>query len=305
MIGNENNANEEVSLAAVLSTGKDLRLQAESLRNNYHAAPVQQGWKCGLLKRCLLGVGILTGSGLLNNSAYRYDSAKAQGNTERPETRPDIMLKNQNHSDRPVNLFRHQVLHSAGSAYKIPPRRHIPEHQPTPLSSSAHKQRSNRSIRRKLHKEENTSLSTVTKKANRRVIKMLRGKILPQTGKISRARLLYAVSIYLFHSKEGIIGHETGVQLLARMILSADKIDAGKNNKSLSSSQAKATIRHWVFLNILGMSPVKLIEKKIKESLHPQNYTIANIHQFLSVNMLPAGNRPHFSTLSTFEKKCC
>lgn len=303
MISNENNANEEASLAAILSIGKGLRLQAESPRNDYHTTSVQQGWKCGLLKRCLLGVGILTGSGLLVNSAYRFYSARVQENTERPEPSSDIILQDQNSNGWPGNLFSYQVLHSATSAYNMPSHHHVTEHQPTPLSISVNKQRSKRNIRRKLHKENNTALSTATKKANHRVIKMLRGKILPRTGKISRARLLYAVSIYLFHNKKGIIDNETSVQLLARMILYADKIDAGKSNKSLSFSQAKATIRHWVFLNILGMSPVELIEKKIKESRHSQNYTIANIHKFLSANKFPGGNRPHFFTLSKVEKK--
>lgn len=291
--------NDNTELLDILSKGKHLRLQAESLLNPNNQESAPQGWKCGFFKRCLLGVGILAGVGVVG-AAYKYYSVRNYSNIVQPETHPDITILHSEHRNSTDNLVNHQALHDFNTNNTTHSHHHVSEYKHRPINKFAHQQHSNKRI---LSKESSITLSPATKKANRSILNMLRGKTLPKTGKVSRAKLLYAVSAYFFRSKNGTAEHETDIQSLARTILAANKIDTDKNNKLLSSSQAKAAIRDWVFLNALGMTPIKLIEKKIKESDHPQNYTVAKIHQFLPVNRLPRGNRLHFFKLPVHEKK--
>jgi len=71
--------------------GESLRQQAESLRQRaelLHAPvdrkPMSVIWKGSLLKRCLIGVGMLTGSGLTGVSTYRYYAGRQASTSQDP-----------------------------------------------------------------------------------------------------------------------------------------------------------------------------------------------------------------------------
>lgn len=154
--------------------------------------------------------------------------------------------------------------------------------------------RNNRHVQHKLR-------DNPTKRANHRITKLLRGDFLPYTGRVSKEKLLYAVSACIFNGKNGIAGHENKVNILARKILSANNLYGEKDNEPLSTAQAKFTVRRWAFENILGMAPDKYIESKMKADTYPDYYTIGSIHHFLPMDKLPTGSRIHSERMASSE----
>lgn len=66
----EDDGAEVISLTEIISEGKALRLQAESLHDSGVIPPLSRGWKGGFFKRFLVGAGILTGAGALGYQCY-------------------------------------------------------------------------------------------------------------------------------------------------------------------------------------------------------------------------------------------
>lgn len=139
------------------------------------------------------------------------------------------------------------------------------------------------------------------RKENYRVIKLFRNKSLLPKGKITKGKLLYTVSVYLFYGNNGIAGRENKVKILAGKILSASGLYGGKGNEPLSAEQAKFTVRRWVFENILGMAPDKYVERKMKRDAYPNYFTIGSVQHLLPVDKLPAGSRIHSDSMTYFE----
>lgn len=77
---------EVISLAEIISEGKALRLQAESLHDSGVTPPLSPAWKGGFFKRFLVGAGILTGAGALGYQRYggRESIAGQKANLTQP-----------------------------------------------------------------------------------------------------------------------------------------------------------------------------------------------------------------------------
>ncbi|NIG88110.1 hypothetical protein M5J15_11435 [Serratia symbiotica] len=65
-----NDAGESIKLTEVITDSGLLRSQAESLHISRNEQVSPGGWKGGTLKRCLVGVGILAGGGILVRAGY-------------------------------------------------------------------------------------------------------------------------------------------------------------------------------------------------------------------------------------------
>lgn len=283
---------EDTELTEILILGETLRQQSDSLFISCNEVPVPHEWKGSLLKRCLIGVGLLTGSGVLGcagYSGYKYYNARAK-NTEAPgKSLPlETVIMQEDHGGNLEDSFSHYAFHHNGQTNRT---HHHRQHR----SASDYN-----SVKSNLNDGEGKNDSQKDlKRANHRVIKLLYGEgLLSNKRSKYKEKMLYAVSLYLSY---GDIQTESNIKALAQKILSGRGIYGENKNEQLSSEQAKSVVRYWVFQNILGTTPERYIESKIKLDIS-RTYTVDDIHHLLSVNSLPVTSHFNPERLQQFER---
>lgn len=132
----ENGGHQEgTGLQEIFSEGESLRSLADSLHAPDTEEPVPHGWKGSLLKRCLVGAGYLTGTGLMSAAGYAgyryYNDGSAynesQKNTLKPSYTPsNTTQKDGSHGGNLEDSFGHHALHHDSPANKARhSRRHV------------------------------------------------------------------------------------------------------------------------------------------------------------------------------------
>lgn len=76
------------------------------------------------------------------------------------------------------------------------------------------------------------------------------------------------------------------MRILAREILAAADLYGEKEQETLAFEQAESTVRHWVFINILQVTPENYLVRKIASDAFPEYYTMSSIHSSLSILVL-------------------
>lgn len=139
-------------------------------------------------------------------------------------------------------------------------------------------------------------------RANHRVIKFLRDEgLLPDSKRVSKENLMYAVSAYL-SSTNCFPSHENKTEILAKRILSAYGYFGEGINEKLSSRQSKTAVRDWVFKNILKTTPDKYIESKLVWDDY-NSATVNDVHRFLAVDRVPKELTAHPEMRQSIENK--
>ncbi|MBF1996172.1 hypothetical protein HW114_12085 [Serratia symbiotica] len=93
-----NDAGESIKLTEVITDGGLLRSQAESLHISRNEQVSPGGWKGSALKRCLVGVGILTGGGILVRAGYEnYGEQNSHSGTTGNFTSPASVVPPHNY----------------------------------------------------------------------------------------------------------------------------------------------------------------------------------------------------------------
>ena len=292
---------EGTELTEILTMGETLRQQANSLCAPSNEAPVPLAWKGSILKRCLVGVGFLTGAGVLGGAGYagyKYYNARA-ANTGAPgkglqpgalHTTLEAVKMQESYGGSLEDSFGHHALHHDASTNRT---RHNRRHQPESAYNTTES---------KLNDDgsKNNVKSTLQKK-NHRVKKLLRSaELLSDQIPVPKEKMLYAVSLYL-HYNDADINNERNIKLLAQEILSGSGIYGENKNEKLSTEQAKSVVRHWVFQNILGSTPEKYVESRMKMDIS-KSYTVNDIHRLLPVDTLPVVSSFYPERLSQFEQ---
>ena len=285
---------EESELTDILTLGETLRQQANSLSVSNNEVLAPQSWKGSVLKRCLIGVGLLTGTGLLSGAGYKYYNARAahagtpgkglqQGSLH---TTLEAVKMQQSYGGSLEDPFGH---HDASTNKARHNRRHQPEFAYRTIEPRLNNGGSKNNIKNTLQK------------TNLRVKKLLyRAKLLSDRAPNTKEKMLYAVSLYLNYNNTDI-NKGNNIELLAQKILSGSGIYGEHKNEKLSSERAKSVVRHWIFQNILGTTPEKYIESKIKMDMS-KIYTVGDIHRLLSVDTLPVFSSFHPELLRQFEQ---
>lgn len=135
--------------------------------------------------------------------------------------------------------------------------------------------------------EYNPRASLQSNDANKKLAEWLQTKNRLGSGKISKEELLSALANYFCDVKmSGAVENTKLTTILGKKILAAANLYGGKQNEQISSQQAESALRHWVFDNILGMSPKEYIARKIAKEQHPEDYTIRKANQLLSLKSL-------------------
>lgn len=125
------NSDEGTELREILTEGKNLHRMADSLHTPADPDTITEVWKGNLLKRSLIGIGILSGGGVLAGTGYRYYAGK-QASAACPvgnATQPGMPLQSNgntlensfgNHSlphhDDTGNCVRHRLRDVSGDA---------------------------------------------------------------------------------------------------------------------------------------------------------------------------------------------
>lgn len=100
-----NDAGESIKLTEVITDGGLLRSQAESLHISRNEQVSPGGWKGSALKRCLVGVGIFTGGGILVRSGYEnYGEQNSHSGTTGNFTSPASVVPPHNYLSLCYNL---------------------------------------------------------------------------------------------------------------------------------------------------------------------------------------------------------
>lgn len=294
---------EDTELTEILTQGENLSQQANSLFSPDSEAPVPRGWRGSLLKRCLVGAGLLTGSGVMGGvgyAGYKYYNARGES-TEIPEknmqsgslhTIPEAVKMQESYGGSLEDSFGHHVFHHDEQT-------NIARHHRRHLlpASDYNFTKSN------LNNDEGVGHSQNTlKRANHRVIKLLyKEKLLSNTKPRNKEKMLYAVSQYLHFNNNVDVQDKSNTKSLAQKILFGSGVYGEKENEQLSSEQAKSVVRYWVFKNIFSTTLGKYIEIKMKLDM-ARDYTVNDIHRLFSVDKLPVMNNVHLDRLTKTEQ---
>lgn len=293
---------EETGMIEMLAMGETLRQQAISLYLPSKEAPVPHDWKGSFLKRCLVGVGLLTGSGILGGASYtgykyyqaRKGATDTPGKNLQPEpwyTTPEAIKMQEDYGGSLEDPFGHHALYHDSPTNKT---RHSRRHLPMTIYNTTESNQND--------SEEENDPQTYLKITNRKVKDLFRREgLLSEQEIIPREKMLHAVSRYLYYDKNIAIENDNRMESLAQTILSDSGIYGENKNEKLSSKQAYSVVRYWFFKNILGTSPEKYIESEIKIDIS-RSYTIDDIHRLLPLNNVPAGRNFHPDRLSKNDK---
>ncbi|MCS3434584.1 hypothetical protein [Klebsiella sp. BIGb0407] len=289
--GNHSNGNicdeEGTELTEILTQGENLRQQAHSLCRSDSEAPVPHGWRGSLLKRCLVGAGLLTGTGVLGGMGYAGYKYYNHGTSSTEKSRYTI----QETGETLEESFGNHTLYHDGAA-NMP--RHYRRHLFAPAYNTT---ASNLNDGGWINNSQN-DLESI----NHRIINLLyREGLLPNKKSKYKEKMLYAVSQYLDAGNNTDIQTENNIKSLAQKILYGSGIYGEKKNEELSNQQGKSVVRCWVLQNILGTTPEKYIESKIKLDIS-RIYTVDDIHHLLPINTLPVVGSFHPERLHESEK---
>lgn len=278
-------------LKDITAGGEALRREAESLRGTDTAEPVPHGWKGSLLKRSLIGAGVLTGTGVLGAAGYEYfnaGSARAGTRAGTPESSfapSDSVNRGQGYGGSLETMSGHHAIHHNDPAGKLRHRRHL----------DASPYRSKEPVRKPSH------LKSPVHRANHSVKKLLCSEGILQNKTTScKEKLLSLASLYLINGSTDPVEQDNRMKLLARAILSGSGMYGGGKGEDISSEQAKCAIRNWVFVNVIGQNPEKYIERQMKADMS-RRYTVEDIKGFLPVDTLPEISGFHPGRLSAAE----
>lgn len=278
----------DAGLQEILIRGETLRQQAHSLSVPCSETSIPQSWKGSLLKRCLVGAGLLTGTSMLGGAVYagyHYNSRTSNSDT------PGATKTLENYGGGPGDPFDYHALHHDTPTNRIRHhRRHLPVSTYNPIES---------------HLSDNgwkNTFHNILKKTNRRVIKLLyREGLLPNRKEKYKEKMLSAVSQYIYDDGNIEIENEDKIKILVQKLLFASGIYGEKKNEEITNQRAKSVFRYWVFQNIIGTMPEKYIENEIKKD-KSKNYTINDIHRLLPVDTLPTMNNFRPDRLTPSEK---
>ncbi|EKT64597.1 EndoU domain-containing protein [Providencia burhodogranariea] len=135
--------------------------------------------------------------------------------------------------------------------------------------------------------EYNPRASLQSNDANKKIAEWLQTENRLGSGNISKEELLSAIATYFYDVKtSGAVDDTKVTTILGKKILAAANLYGGKQNEQISSQQAKSALRHWIFDNILGMSPKEYIAGKMEKDHHPEDYTISKANQLLTLQEL-------------------
>ncbi|EPF12969.1 Uncharacterised protein [Cedecea davisae] len=135
-------------------------------------------------------------------------------------------------------------------------------------------------------------LSPDTKNANRKIIHLLKAEGFLAPKKLTKEKLLTAATEYLFSQHEATYDYNKKIELFAKKILTAGGMWGGDKEEKISTAQAEKVIRHWVFNNVLGMSPEEYIEGKMKTADY--HYSVRDVNHLLSMDYLVEKKYFHF-----------
>lgn len=128
-------------------------------------------------------------------------------------------------------------------------------------------------------------------RVNEKIILFFRRDNILQENNASREQLISTVAGYLFASDSANIpGHVTETELLAREILDAAGLYGGLKQDVISKVQAEYVVRHWIFINVLGMSPDEYIASHIAAQEYPARFDVKDVHILLSPQQLHENN---------------
>lgn len=238
-------------LTEVIAEGEALRLQIESHISGEDNQNGPKGWKGGLLKRCLIGAGILTGAGVLGGSGYRYyagrgTSNRTMNNSSWPEPTKQTLGSPSPYSinqSMPDGLFSHPPLDKGTN-------NHVKRHLPVPVSTNNDRQE-------------------------------YPGCILNR-GETSKEDLLIGVADYLLDGEDGI--DEERIVLLAREVQSNSDLFGKVEESDISPDREKSIVRKWFLFNVYGMQPEECLLNVINKNTQPQGYTVSSILKALDLS---------------------
>jgi len=271
----------DTELAEILTHGENLRQQVNSLCNPDSEAPVPHGWRGSMLKRCLVGAGLLTGTGVLDGMGYAGYKYSNHGTSSIEKSRYTI----QETSGSLEDSFGNHAPYHDGAANKL---RHHRRHLSNTTESGL------------IDNGGDKFFNNTLNKINHRIINLLyqEGLLLDKRSKY-KEKIFYALSRYLHYGE--IIHTENKIKILAQKILHGSGIYGEKSKEQLSSEQAKSVMRYWVFQNILSTTPEKYIESKMKLDI-AKVYTVNDIHSLFSVDNLPVMNHFQLDRLTQIEQ---
>lgn len=294
---------QDKELKGNLEEGKRLHQAAQSLGHSCNSNLAVPDFKGGWLKKygiCTLLVGGVTGCafGIGMLAGYKPGRA-ANGNNGTPANRPSpdstphpVIKVNQTErdsipDDRPLRLSI--PLPSYDDTEHAHFRRHLSDENVTGGPAGPQQMKS----RKRFHKAQ-MALPTATKRANRKVTKLLRTQGLLDPGKVSKESLVSAVSGYLYGSEAGIAGNTDRLRELARKMLAANRLYGGQSNEELSLARAEAVVYQWLFSNVLGKRPTEYITDRLKADPHPEYYTVSSIRHLLDIQTLLKNRLIHY-----------
>ncbi|MCS3433124.1 hypothetical protein [Klebsiella sp. BIGb0407] len=267
---------EGTELQEILTQGEVLRQQAHSFSGLSNEASIPQAWKGSLLKRCLVGAGLLTGSGILSGAGY---AGYKYYNSGTSSTHP------------PGKSLQPRPPHSTPEAAKMPESYHRGLEDPT--NRTRHHRRHlfapgyNTTASNLNDGEWKNNFHNALKKINRRIIKLLyrEGLLLNKRSK-HKEKMLHALSQYLHYDENIHPENEDKIKTLSQKILFGSGIYGEKPNENLSNQQSASVVRYWIFQNILGTTPEVYITNKINSDIS-RSYTVDDIHRLLPADSLP------------------
>ncbi|MCS3433123.1 helix-turn-helix domain-containing protein [Klebsiella sp. BIGb0407] len=281
---------EGTELQEILTQGEALRQKAHSLSTPNSEPSVPQAWKGSLLQRCLVGAGLLAGTGVLGGVGYAgykyYHAGTATSGTPKNSQRSGTASTIQETGGSLEDAFGHHTLYHDDVANRLRHhRRHLSASTPTYNDV-----------------QWKDDIKFTLKITNDRVKNMLRDKgALPFNKPITKEKMLYEISMHLYNSENRNIEYTSRTKSLAQTILADSGIYGENEDEILSIQQAESVVRYWVFQNIIGATPEKYLDSKIKMDIS-KNYTINDIHRLLPVDRLPEVRSFHINKLSKFEK---
>ncbi|EMA4781802.1 EndoU domain-containing protein [Providencia rettgeri] len=147
--------------------------------------------------------------------------------------------------------------------------------------------------------EYNILASEVINQANQDINQLLQAENRWDSGDISKEELLCAVadSLYQVNTVRGI-DNANGKEAIAKKILAAGQLYGGLDDEKITTDQVESVLCHWVFDNILNMSPAEYLAKGIAQdtsAAFPSEETIKEATRALSLIKLDENKQINLS----------